>query len=149
MCLVKFINRDVEIKVKRKTTLMECIRTAGFKMETPCNGEGRCYKCKVEAFGNLSKKTEEEKKYTENDYTRLACMTKILGDAKIKLFDNTNTLKTINSGNCIEVQVDSAIKKVKLPCIDTKKVDPYINSLKFKSDTLVCKHIILIYLVLH
>ncbi|OAA88649.1 hypothetical protein [Clostridium ljungdahlii] len=37
MCLVKFINRDVEIKVKRKTTLMECIRTAGFKMETPRN----------------------------------------------------------------------------------------------------------------
>lgn len=135
MCLVKFINRDVEIKVKRKTTLIECIRTAGFKMETPCNGEGRCYKCKVEAFGNLSEKTEEEKKHTENDYTRLACMTKILGDAKIKLFDSTKALKTINGGSCIEVQVDSAIKKVKLPCIDAKKVDPYINALKFKSDT--------------
>ena len=58
-------------------------------MDMPCGGQGRCGKCRVTAQGKLSPLTEEEKRVLStqdiDSGIRLACCTKILGDAEVRL----------------------------------------------------------------
>ncbi|MEG2435514.1 MAG: 2Fe-2S iron-sulfur cluster-binding protein, partial [Ruthenibacterium sp.] len=56
----------------------------------PCGGKGRCGKCRVMASGRLSLPTAEERAaLSEQELTngvRLACCTRVLGDAHVTLF---------------------------------------------------------------
>lgn len=136
MCLVKFINEDIEIEVDKGSTLVECIRKACLKIETPCTGKGNCGKCKVETYGILSDKTKEEKELTQDDFIRLACMTKVKGDVQIKLIKKLSTLKTINKGVSIDTKLDSSIKKVELSPVTSKNYIPYEKRIDYKVDNL-------------
>lgn len=74
-----------EISVEVGTRVLDIVRSAG--IESPCAGHGRCGKCKVRAEGVLSPMEEAERsllKETEiKDGIRLACFTRIMGDAVI------------------------------------------------------------------
>lgn len=129
---INFIRENVVIEVEEGTKLIDCIREAGLKIETPCNCIGICGKCKVKAFGELYPKTEEEEKYTEEDNIRLACLARVKGDVKVELLKEEKSLKTINRGFSIETKIESSIKKVSLSSIDEKDFIPYKDTLDYK-----------------
>ena len=71
---------NIKIDVEEGTLLSHALRKYA-KIEMVCGGRGICGKCKVLATGDLSPLTEKEKDLEEN--YRLACTTKILGDATV------------------------------------------------------------------
>lgn len=84
---VTFKNKDLKIEVEKNTSLLEIIRMAGLYIETPCNGNGSCGKCKVKV-----------KERGSNEYIeKLACTTKVTRDIEIDLLDKNTELKTIYS----------------------------------------------------
>lgn len=126
MARIVFKDKQTCIEVEKGIKLSECIRKAGFAIETPCNCIGICGKCKVKAVGFLSPPTAEELKFVdEKSSLRLACLAKVEGDVEIELLKEEKALKTINRGYAIDVPVDSGIKKVLLPAIDRKSAVPY------------------------
>ena len=128
---INFTRENVVIEVEEGTKLIDCIRKAGLKIETPCNCIGICGKCKVRVFGELYPKTAEEGKHTEEDNIRLACIARVKGDVRLEFLNEEKSLKTINRGFSIETKVDSSIKKIKLSSIDERNFVPY-------KDTLAC-----------
>ncbi len=110
MAEVRFIDENIIVEAVEGTRLIDFIRMAGLKAETPCSCIGICGKCKVKAYGKLSSKSEEEEKHTKEPDTRLACMAKVLGDVEVKLISAGENLKTINRGYSIEVKADYAEK---------------------------------------
>ncbi len=82
MARITFPKNNLELDVQNGTKLIECIRKAGLYIEAPCNGKGKCGKCKVIARGNLSPKTKEEEKFTEEEHVRLACICEVMAMPK-------------------------------------------------------------------
>ena len=112
MAFIRFKNRDITIEAEIGTSLSDCIRKAGLHIETPCNCIGSCGKCRVKAVGQLVPPSEEEKKFIKfHEDIRLACMARVDGDVEIELLNSPNSLKTINRGLSIDVDVDSDTKK--------------------------------------
>lgn len=126
---VNFIKENVVIEVEEGTKLIDCIRKAGLKIETPCNCIGVCGKCKVKAFGELYSKTDEEYKHTEDDNIRLACLAKVKGNVIVEFLNEEKSLKTINRGFSIQTEVDSSIKRIRLPLLDEENFVPYKDTL--------------------
>ena len=76
-------NTKKQIEVPAGTLLHDALSLAGEEIFRPCGGRGVCGKCAVRASGVLSPKTPSEEHLS--DGMRLACTTKILGDAVIAL----------------------------------------------------------------
>ncbi|MBU3220390.1 ASKHA domain-containing protein [Clostridium algidicarnis] len=132
MPIVKFIKENITIEVEKNTILLDAIRKAKLKIETPCNGMGFCGKCKVIARGELSLPSHKERKIIdENKYERLSCMAMVLGDVEVELIENEKILKTINKGFSIEVEIDSPVKFIKLKQIDKVSSSPYADYLGY------------------
>lgn len=101
------------VTVPTHSTILQGIRQSDIKFETPCNGIGLCGKCKVIARGNLEPPSEEEKKFIDiNRDERLACMAKIIGNVDVEFIRKHKELQTINSGDSVNVKVDSNIKLI-------------------------------------
>lgn len=133
MAYISFKNSDITIEAEIGANLSDCIRKAGLHIETPCNCIGSCGKCRVKAVGQLFPPTEEEKKLiVGQEGIRLACMAKVYGDIEIELLRSSSSLKTINRGLTIDVNVDSDTKKVTLPAVDKGNPKPYIETLPYK-----------------
>ena len=74
-------------------TVSELLRSAGHVIGLPCGGQGICGGCAVLASGKLDLASEKEKsildrkefKPVKNFEPRLACMSRVLGDAEIIL----------------------------------------------------------------
>lgn len=58
-------------------TVSEVLRSAGYGVDSPCGGAGKCGKCAVMVSGAVSEPDEMERKHG----VRLACRAKLLGDA--------------------------------------------------------------------
>lgn len=129
---IRFVNEDISIEVEEGTKLIDSIRKAGLKIETPCNSVGKCGKCKVRAFGELYPKTQDELRHTNEENMRLACITRVKGDVNIELLNEDKNLKTINRGFSNDVEIDSSMKKIKLPNIDEKNFIPYKDTVEYK-----------------
>lgn len=69
----------------------QVLKDAGFMIDLPCAGRGICKKCRIQAVGILSEPTPEEKNaFLPNELkagARLACQTRLLGDAALSLED--------------------------------------------------------------
>lgn len=134
MTLVSFKQKNIVLDVVPGTTLSECIRMAKLSIETPCNCMGLCGKCIVKASGDLEEPTLEEKIFVNNEKgLRLACLAKVKGDVEVEFIKTSKALKTVNKGYSIEVEIDSEIKKVKLPKMDASKAIPYEETLHYKN----------------
>lgn len=111
-------------------TLMKALIDNGYFIDSPCNGNGTCGKCKVKATGNLSNITSSEKKMLSQSELlkgiRLACMTKINGDAIITLPHISKARIEDSIGNFINnFNPSVTIKKatLTLPSIDNQIPD--------------------------
>lgn len=77
-------------KIDSEKKILKLAKKLNIKINAPCE-KGKCGKCVVLAKGSLSKPTESEKKILGDEKLkkgyRLACETKITGDAKIKILE--------------------------------------------------------------
>ena len=77
------------IAVEENSSLGAAIIGTGLPLEQPCAGRGTCHKCKVIAEGDLSPHDEKELDgLTQAERAanyRLACRTRVLGDAEVTL----------------------------------------------------------------
>ena len=66
-------------------------------MDAPCNGLGKCGKCKVWVSGEINPASDKEREHLigEEPGVRLGCMAKIIGDVQIRLFNQKERLKGI------------------------------------------------------
>lgn len=97
MFKVSFKNTDIEVFAEKGENILSIIRKAGLRIETPCNGAGYCGKCKVIAYGKLSKVDKDEAKYinlTKNE--RLACVAEVEGDIIVEILEKDSILKDID-----------------------------------------------------
>ena len=136
MPLVRILKENVSIEVEKGSILLDAIRDANIKLETPCNAMGFCGKCKVIARGDLSQPSDEERKIIdENKNERLSCMAVILGDTDVELINSEKELKTINKGFSIDVSIDSPVRNIKLPKIQKESSLPYVDYLGYCLDS--------------
>lgn len=73
---------------KNDATILEQLREAGILLESPCNGQGICGKCKIKILhGSVSPVTEQESAFlTESEQkqgVRLACFARPLGPVEL------------------------------------------------------------------
>ncbi|HEY9062058.1 MAG TPA: 2Fe-2S iron-sulfur cluster binding domain-containing protein [Pseudobacteroides sp.] len=86
---VKFIKKT---KIKKEKSILDVALDLNLKIKASCDGRGKCGKCMVRvADGEVSELSKAEKKFLSDEQIekgyRLACETKIIGDAKIELID--------------------------------------------------------------
>ena len=81
--------RQVEFLAGQRENLLEAARKAGIMIDTPCNGNGTCGKCKVQIIKgrvdalSLTRLTEEE----IADGWVLACSSEIIEDIEVNVPD--------------------------------------------------------------
>lgn len=80
---------DLTAVVSEGTLLSSILQHEGHAPDMPCGGQGRCLKCRVWAAGALSAPSPAEVKGLSPQELsagiRLACCTKVLGDAQVRL----------------------------------------------------------------
>ena len=130
-----FTKEDQSIVVPEGELLSECIRAAGLTMETPCNGLGLCGKCRVKAWGDLYPPEDLESGFINAPDVRLACLARVKGEVWLELSPKGNPLKTINHGFAIDVDVDCAVRQVRLSPPE-KTAQPYIERLPYNSNSM-------------
>lgn len=93
-----------KVKIPDDTLLADALVDAGVPLDMPCGGKGVCGKCKVKVEGQLSSKTDIETKilHDQPGY-RLACQTRITGNARVHVQETTPV--TVES--CPSLDVDS------------------------------------------
>ncbi|MGM0507983.1 MAG: ASKHA domain-containing protein [Fusobacteriota bacterium] len=75
--------------------LLEILRFKGIQIESPCNGNGTCGKCKVRIKNGKTNDISENEKERLSDQelkngVRLACMTKVKSDLEIEILSKQN-----------------------------------------------------------
>ncbi len=85
---VAFLPSSKTIPVKEGVTVLAAARKAGVYIDSQCNGKGKCGKCRVRVVeGGVSPFSEREKEFINDSERqlgyRLACLTRIEGEAKI------------------------------------------------------------------
>ena len=88
MFKIRFVPSGRKVFAEPDKSILDAGRDAGIHIESPCNGMGRCGKCKVRAVeGRFSPFTEEESSFiheTEKQQgIRLACRVKVETDATV------------------------------------------------------------------
>jgi len=89
MIEVTFLPDKKNIKVPKRTTVLEALERAGINIDTPCGGKGACGKCKVLVVEGITAASSLEKKFLSEEETkkgfRLACQTKLFKDTTIEI----------------------------------------------------------------
>lgn len=118
MVNVNFLAENKSIIVEQGTTILEAAKKLGIIIESPCNSEGVCGKCKVQlATGSLINVEEYGKHQLPEEEKKqgfvLSCQTKVRGNVEVKAVSkNLNkTLQILNHGQSFDIDVNSFIKK--------------------------------------
>lgn len=118
MVKVNFVTNDKSVIVEKGTTILEAARKLGVIIESPCNSEGVCGKCKVKIVSSNLKDIIQDGKHHLPDEEKaqgfvLACQTKVMADIDVEVTSkNLNkTLQILNHGQSFDIELDSFIKK--------------------------------------
>ncbi|MDR1570945.1 MAG: ASKHA domain-containing protein [Clostridiales Family XIII bacterium] len=122
MSRVSFVGKNVVLDVPAGTTILEAARRAGIRIESPCNGEGKCGKCRIyveqlEPAGAVlipAGETGQNAAAGEagvNDYV-LACLSCIDGDLKIHLDDaERESVRILSEGRGFSHEISPPVRK--------------------------------------
>ncbi|HEY5555544.1 ASKHA domain-containing protein [Acetobacterium sp.] len=118
MVTVNFLTNDKSVSVKKGMTILEAAREIGIVIESPCNSEGACGKCKVKVSqSNLTGIIDDGKhQLSDEDKAQgfvLSCQAKVMADVNIEeIPENLNkNLQILNHGESFVIERDSYIKK--------------------------------------
>lgn len=116
MPIIKLYTKDgiEQVTAEPGAKLSDLLEDHHHAPDMPCGGAGRCGKCRVRASGNLSEVTAEEKKcLSHEDFSqgiRLACCTKVMGDAEVWLAADGAVSQICASGTEQEFEQDAMFK---------------------------------------
>ncbi len=134
MCWVEFQPQGKRVQVARGTTVLEAADKAGLPLASDCGGNGRCGRCRIRAVsGEVSRPEPDERTLIEHKQffpdERLACRTRIMGDAKIQvpassmrgrqvllLDGNERPAEAVDPISCLEARLDP-------PCLSDQRSD--------------------------
>jgi uncharacterized 2Fe-2S/4Fe-4S cluster protein (DUF4445 family) len=120
--------QDITVPVAAGTLLIEAARSAGIRMETPCNGLGTCGKCKAKVSTNdlqhLAEGVQDSLTQAERDGGWvLACQTTVIGDVQVEIEHKfADGLQILSEGQTLTVEIDPWIRKSFDPAINTTHV---------------------------
>jgi uncharacterized 2Fe-2S/4Fe-4S cluster protein (DUF4445 family) len=118
MVKVNFIGENKAILVEKGTTILAAAQELGIVIESPCNSEGVCGKCKVKISAASLKNVEEYGKHQLPEEEKeqgfvLSCQTRVTGHVDVKAVakNRNKTLQILNHGQSFDIDVNSFIKK--------------------------------------
>ena len=80
-------DQTLTVETETGTLLSDALLHSGHRPDMPCGGKGRCGKCRVRASGGLSPLSSAEREALtpaeQAAGVRLACCTRVLGDAQV------------------------------------------------------------------
>lgn len=115
---VVFEPDGIEVLVPAGTLLSKAGAAAGMPIENPCGGVGTCAKCRViVSSGCEAPGASERRRLSDDDLAagvRLACMTKVLGNARVMIPDTSRSLvqKILSAGVLRDCLLMSGLKKI-------------------------------------
>lgn len=120
---LKFLPENRTVYCKQGEILLRAVLEAAIEIEMPCNGKGRCGKCRVlHVEGEVSEPQPDELKHLGIDEisrgVRLACQTNIMGDATFKMaHDFKRKHRILSTGFMPEFELNPNISKkyIELP----------------------------------
>ena len=115
------------------TSLIEAVGKAGVILDTPCGGQGRCGKCRVQIVGSPHPPSAADRdslaaEDLDQGY-RLACQTKVLSDLIVRIPDQARMFqqKILTAGVGREVRLDPNVTKraviVPAPSLEDQRSD--------------------------
>ncbi len=135
---VSFTGRDLTVEAEPEETLLSCIRRAGFRVESTCNGRGVCGMCKVKAQGELTPPDDKEREHLvgQPHDVRLACMARVVGNVQVTLSRDWMQLKAVFGVADRTVSLDSPVKRIELSEPDQGSPCPYVDSLPYRTNSI-------------
>jgi uncharacterized 2Fe-2S/4Fe-4S cluster protein (DUF4445 family) len=106
---VRFLPINKVVSVEAGTTVLEAARIAKVPMESPCNGNGTCGKCKVKRVDDANLDADRE---SDQDFV-LACRTEVQTDIIIELIErhDSENVQILSYGQSCEVDMEPFITK--------------------------------------
>jgi uncharacterized 2Fe-2S/4Fe-4S cluster protein (DUF4445 family) len=81
---IHFLPGGKRISAQEGTTLLDAIKLAGIRLETPCGGKGECKQCRVKVIGGHASIREHDALFLSREEILegylLACVTPVLSD---------------------------------------------------------------------
>ncbi|MCX6179681.1 MAG: ASKHA domain-containing protein [Chlorobiales bacterium] len=118
MVEVRFISHNKQITVPRGTSLLDAAHQSGVIIESPCNREGTCRKCKVFLYPEDLENVRYERgchSLTAQDEANgymLSCQVYIHGNVRVKVPERVQPmLAIVADGKCRQVSIDPFIVK--------------------------------------
>jgi uncharacterized 2Fe-2S/4Fe-4S cluster protein (DUF4445 family) len=127
---VIFLPDNSSVTVAPGTPLLDAARQAGLRMQSPCGGQGRCGKCLVQAATGVDDPTPVETRVLSparlNDGWRLACQTRVVGDALVTVPESSLAIehRIMVDGAQREVLVEPNVRKLSLQLPAPSVEDP-------------------------
>lgn len=108
------ISNGQAFEAEESKTLLESLLHAGEFIDNPCNGKGKCGKCKVRVLeGECTPLTDEEKRLLKQDEidsgVRLSCVVFPKGDVTVELMQKVLEHKVLTTGKIPDFERDGAL----------------------------------------
>lgn len=119
------------VKADKEDSLLKVLRKHGFYIESPCNGNGTCGKCRVIVNSNDLPYTREEAEILSEDEKRkgihLSCRIKLMDDMEITLPGKGKEASILTDIKVDEKFSDGTIKKIAInmdkPSVNDQRPD--------------------------
>ena len=102
-------DQTLTVETETGTLLSDALLHSGHRPDMPCGGKGRCGKCRVRASGGLSPLSSAERDALtpaeQAAEVRLACCTRILGDAQVTVDGDGAVSQICTQGEARELPV--------------------------------------------
>lgn len=133
--LISTIKGNITVKIREPVLISDLLIQSGIGINMPCGGKGICLKCKVRAEGKLSRLTAKEKEIFSSkelaEGFRLACMTYVSGDARIRLNSEILKQRIVSAGRMPDFEKNPSGKKFGIAFdIGTTTVAGYLYDLR-------------------
>lgn len=113
--IINWENGQKQCEVEKGSNLLKVIRDNSISLDTPCNGNGTCGKCKVKINSkNLRKDLQNIEHLCKKEIEagiRLACNTTIEEDMEVFVKNEHKGMSVLISGIEKNLKVDSLVKK--------------------------------------
>jgi len=118
---VRFFPKNIDVKLDASVTVLEAAFMAGVEINSACGGKGDCGRCKVLVEGKTESQPSD--KISQEDWARgwrLACTTKILGDAAVFVpegsrVEDLQIFESFTTGEVTEISPLTTAKYVEIP----------------------------------